>query len=333
MDEVADKKKQAAKSKSEWTTPKGFVYPKPRKGKELTALPGKPSEARIEDLKEPYRDVIEQRMLEQKGTGGEGLSAQQLADNVYNTELERGYSTRFKTEGTFGSLNPPQYAREFELSKVGDRSQLPRGKMTDGGRLTKDPNAFRSVHLVGDAQRKIIEEAQAKEKEDWDKKVVVDHMDFKMCGFKVRDVPVRMNRANDILHGEPQKEALKYLRTRESHKGKDYSLKAAPLSIMGSEPFVSNAAANALVRQTDPSKFITARHNTMSLSDDIGAGTLGSSSTSNIGPPKDFIRYIHKDANSSRIMSVLAKTKIPPLDANSSEKTGPRWEPPSSMHK
>jgi hypothetical protein len=317
VDEKAEKKKQAAADKAEWLTPKGFVYPKPKTHKDLIAIPGRPSEARIEDLKEPYRDVIEQRMLEQKGTGG-ALSAEELNENVRFTELERGYSTRFKSDPYFGALKPVGFDREFQLKLVGDRHKLPRGLPTVGTRFDKDPDAFKSVHLVGDAQRKIVEEAQAKEKEEWESKVVVDHIDFKMCGFKIRDKPLQMNRTEDILHGEPKKEALQFLRTRESHKKKDYGLKPAPLSIMNDGEYIQNQSALALLRKADPNKFITAKI-------DMSAG----SSSGTGPPPQDFVRYIHKDANSSRIMSVLAKTKIPAMNDN--EKVGARWEAASAI--
>ena len=63
---------------------------------------------------------------------------------------------------------------------IGDRKKLPRGYLTSGYAGDKDPNAFRSIHLGGDDQAKIIEQAAIKEKEDWLSKVVVDSLSVKI---------------------------------------------------------------------------------------------------------------------------------------------------------
>jgi hypothetical protein len=47
--------------------------------------------------------------------------------------------------------------------------------------------------------------------------VVVDHTDFKVGGFKVRDVTIQSDRTKGILKGEPKQLALKMLYDRESH--------------------------------------------------------------------------------------------------------------------
>ena len=49
--------------------------------------------------------------------------------------------------------------------------------------------------------------------------MVVDHTDFKVGGFKVRDVTIQSDRTKGILKGEPKQLALKMLYDRESHTG------------------------------------------------------------------------------------------------------------------
>ena len=48
----------------------------------------------------------------------------------------------------------------------------------------------------------------------------MDHADFKVGGYKIRDVPIQSDRTKDILKGEPKTVALKMLYDRESHAGK-----------------------------------------------------------------------------------------------------------------
>lgn len=55
--------------------------------------------------------------------------------------------------------------------------------------------------------------------QDWKRKVVVEHTDFKVGGYKIRDVPIQSDRTKDILKSEPKKIALKMLYDRESHTG------------------------------------------------------------------------------------------------------------------
>lgn len=61
---------------------------------------------------------------------------------------------------------------------IGDRSRLPRGMMTGG--TSPNPQFWQSVHLSGDASAAAQLAAAEKEKKDWEDKVVVDHLDFKV---------------------------------------------------------------------------------------------------------------------------------------------------------
>ena len=193
--------------------------------------------------------------------------------------------------------------------------------MTAGDK--QDPAAMRSIHLGGEGQAKIIEDALEKEKEDWKKKVVVDSLSIKIGGFKERDKVLQFQRTKDILDGEPNRLALKHLRTKKSvtgthsltthllthsltHSGRDLHYETAPLSIMQSGPFVQNAAQKALMRGVDRTKFITAKE--IVSPDQI---------------PTDFYRFINSDANAKKILTVLSKKEITQLKEH--EKTGPTW--------
>ncbi len=296
VDEETDRKRAAAESKDAWLTSKGFQYPKPKTRNELIGHKNKPSESRIEELNEPFYDQTDVK-----------ASAGDTADETLRG-LEKGYTTRLKGIELFGALKPPEFEREFQLKLVGDRSSLPRGQLLPIA-TQSDPNAFRSVHLIDEEKARLMAETAAKERADWQSKVAVDHLDFKMSGFKVRDKAIPADRANDILKSEPKRIALQKLRTMTTLRGKDIGYTTTPLSIMNAEPYVPNAAAKALVRGEDSSKFVTAQ--------------LGSDAR-----PQDFLRYINADGQNAKVLSVLAKKKHPPQDRNSAECTGPRWDAP-----
>lgn len=65
--ELAKQEKEANEKKK--MTKKGFQYPKPKTRKELIEHPQRPSEARCEDLKEPFMDVTDKRVANQAQTG------------------------------------------------------------------------------------------------------------------------------------------------------------------------------------------------------------------------------------------------------------------------
>jgi hypothetical protein len=235
--------------KADWLTPSGFQYPKPKSTKELLVHPHKPSEARIEDLKESY----DATQVQQRAKRDPEL-----------VRLEKGYSTRFRPEGKdFNMPKEPVFAHEFILKNVGDRSHLPRGRMIEGDDINRE--FFRSVHLGGDDAVKIMEEALAKEKEDWKKGVVVDSLDFKVGNFTVREKAIMLDRANGMLKDEPRTNTLKHLRTMKSVGGRDFSYGPTPITIMNTDEYIPNAAGKALLRTVDETKFITCTEETMRL--------------------------------------------------------------------
>lgn len=62
-------------------------------------------------------------------------------------------------------LEPLEFSRPFELKLVGSRTKLPRGVVSEENMKSKDQNFFRSVHIGGEAQMKMLSEAKIKEKE------------------------------------------------------------------------------------------------------------------------------------------------------------------------
>jgi len=176
IDEEEEKKKQSEESKAQWMTKRGFQYPKPKTRKELITHPQRPSEARIEDLKDPFQD-----QLDIKKAATHGLSP--LQEEIIK-KREHNFQTRFQSIPTFGALHTPEFEHEFLLRNIGDREELPRGKMVAGKEI--NDKFFRSVHLGGDDQAKIVEEAIKREKEEWKSKVVVDTLDFKVGGESVK---------------------------------------------------------------------------------------------------------------------------------------------------
>ena len=64
---------------------------------------------------------------------------------------------------------PSKYSRPLDTDNIGSRSRLPRGRQ----RLDKDPEFFRSVHLVGEGLAREKEEAKRRAEELWRSKVLV----------------------------------------------------------------------------------------------------------------------------------------------------------------
>lgn len=309
VDDAQEKKRLEAEEKQKRLTQKGFQYPKPKTRKELLTHPQRPSEARIEDLKEPFFDATDVRR------GGAGGGAPGSAEEVAR---EKGFRTQIPVGGLFGALEAPRFETEFQLKLVGDRDQLPRGSLLNAD--TTDHAFFRSVHLGGENQRRVVEEAQAQEKADWLAKVVVEDVAFKVGGFKVRDRPIAVDRCADILHDEPKRGDLQHLREKRGHRGTSLAYTTTPLSILNVESYAPQAGQKLLTRRANPTKFVTA---TLRDGDRLLEGNNGDSEE----VPRDFQRYIHADTNRAKIVSMVAKRKHPPLDTTSSECRGAKWDP------
>ena len=64
-------------------------------------------------------------------------------------------------------MQPSKYSRPLDTDMIGSRSRLPRGHQ----QLDKDPEFFRSVHLVGEGLAREKEEAKRRAEELWQSKV------------------------------------------------------------------------------------------------------------------------------------------------------------------
>jgi hypothetical protein len=298
VDEAQVDKQQAKEERAAWLTQKGFQYPKPKSIKELLSHPKKPSNARIDELKEPFFDLTDKPP--------ESISTKKNPEVVAR---EKDFRTQVKPVTLFGALEQPSFEYEFQLKFVGDRYRLPRGQLMNDN--VTDPDYFRSVHLGGENQARIVQEALDKEKEEWKTKVIVDDIAFKVGKMNVRDRPIQSDKCSDILHDEPKRKELIHLRERLGHRNTSMAYTTAPLSILNSESFAPNAGQKLLARVADSSKFVTAN-----LSDFQPDGSQ---------KPKDFTRFINEGTNKPKIITMVAKRKHPPLDE--SERHGSKWDP------
>lgn len=172
---------------------------------------------------------------------------------------------------------------------------------------------------IGDEHHRILEESMKKEKDDWKAKVVVDHEDFKVDGFLVKDhATSQIDRYKDILHDPPQRKALIQLREKKSSsKGLDWSYRTSPMTIINkNEPYIDNIQRQAGLRVIDKEKFVTAR--------------ISSAQGTENGRIKDFDVYVKRDAIASKTVRTISTKKHPLLNRNSIECSGPKWETLSS---
>ena len=97
-----------------------------------------------------------------------------------------------------------------------------------------------------------------------------------MGGYAVRDKPIPVDRANDILKGEPKKYALQKLRSMKTAKGNDISYHTAPVSILISDEYLgAQGTKTILTRKSDETKFVTAKGPTMLLTKPVGGRPKG----------------------------------------------------------
>lgn len=405
--------------RSHWLTPSGFMYPRPKQRADLIRHPKKPTDARIEDLHQPWDGDLP------RGMDTETLRKQQLQlqqqhqhypsldhknttqdfttlpphphdngdyyyeedDSQIQKQREQNFVLRFRPMDVFGGFPAPTFEHDYRrppspppghhLPAVPDVSSistsnlqrdtglkitasfpLPRGHQVGG--KSPNPDFFQSVHLqtsTPQAQQELHERKQ-QELETWKAKVVVDHLDFKVGGFRVRDRPVPCDRPRDILKHEPSTKALKHLRERTSSSGRsDYSYAPSPWSLHAQEEFRGDAPSvfgksdgkhgdGLFLRKDHPHKFVTTQDilkqtqsvgfNKESTNTPVGdtskrSTTKGNTSNSfadsgvNVGP--DFQRHINRHHNVPKSISGVAKRSHPSMPVDSSERQGPHWEP------
>ena len=148
MSEV--KEIEAAANKAKWTTPGGFKWPAPKSPLEYRKLKNNVSEARKEELNQPYEEPNRPHV---------------------NHKQEWDENNTKSTRPEFDSI--PVKGVVF-----GGYKKCP---IVDGKKdhtLVKNPDYFKSVHLCGDGLAKVLKEAAVKEKEEWKQKVIVDNLQF-----------------------------------------------------------------------------------------------------------------------------------------------------------
>jgi hypothetical protein len=276
---------QALESRAKWKTKRGFVYPAPKQVAEFAAHPLKPSTSRVDELMEPW--VENERHPLPVGRSG-GLKEGQPD---FDTIPAQG-------KALFGGLHVPTYARPYDNKNVGSEQRLPRGGMV----LAPNPDFFRSVHLTGAG---LAEEKRAQKAADeaaWLAKVVVDNVDFKVGGFKVRDRPLQTSKTDDILKGPALSKPLLIVRNAKLPSGKKVPLRALPISAFSADPYADPRDFTADLRPDDFETFLA---------------------TNSAGQHLDFVTAIHREANYPKSQCAVSRRSIPPM--SHAEKTGARW--------
>ncbi|CAM9261129.1 unnamed protein product, partial [Discosporangium mesarthrocarpum] len=289
VDEHRIKEDEKARNRAAWKTIRGFVWPFPKTPHEYIVHPHKPSESRIDVLKEPWiENELRGGRIEEEQSGGSTIGR-----GEFNTVPSNG-------QMLFGGLQPPGFSRSLDTSLIGSRSRLPRGRQT----IRADPDFFRSVHLVGDGLELEKAESRRKEEELWRSKVVVDDTDFHVGSFSVRDRPLQTERAKDILHSPVRKTAFRMVRNARLPSGRRAPLHPPPVSVFASDPFTDPRDFTEDLRRDRPELFTAADPST--------------------GGKLDFQTHLHKDRMKPRSHVAVARRKHPPLRKD--EMRGPSWE-------
>jgi hypothetical protein len=306
--------------KTNWLTAKGFLYPKPKTFQEIYEHPKKPTLTRIDDLKEPFLDILDKKP-DKYSAGTDSL------DMELFTRREKNFHTQFHLDSTFGGLSEPQYEKDFELSKVGHPTDLPRGKMLNSTK--KNTDFFQSVFIGGEKQQQMIKEAEEREKKEWESKVVVETKSFQVGHFVIHDKPLQFERYDNILRDPPKKKVLKDLYEKKGYE-------TTPLSVFVDEPYAAKNSNNTIGRDYCPEKFMTAKllptlNNQLTTEKDKKEETSVSKTRRTLNQsnkPQDFVRYLNPDTIKGDLYSKVVKTKHAAIDKTGF--SGPYWEAPSS---
>ena len=274
-------------NKSRWKTKRGFIYPAPRKASEYAVHPDKPSQSRVEILREEW---VENELHPENVKREIKLKPGQ---SDFDTVPSNG-------KMIFGGFEAPNFSRDYTSSNIGSSTQLPRGKLTE----TKNPGFFNSVHLNGeeqaDAERALLE----KEKKRWRDAIVVDSLDFLVGGFVQKDRPDQLDRRSDILKDKAQKTSLKIVRNARLPSGKKVPLRPAPYSAFSGDPYEDPKDFTEDLRPNDATTYLT--------KDETGKGT-------------DFYRFIHHHTGKPKTQTFISKKKAAPLTEAERFSGDPRW--------
>lgn len=134
--------------------------------------------------------------------------------------------------------------------------------------------------------------------------VVVDDTNFRVGNFSVRDTPLQVDRAKDILQPPINKTAFKIVRNARLPSGKRATLRPPPVSAFSLNPFNEPEDFTASVRGSDPA--------------------LWAATDPVTGEKADFHLRLHSDRMKVKSHKACARLKHPPLSP--SEMRGSRWE-------
>ncbi|TMW55410.1 hypothetical protein Poli38472_013301 [Pythium oligandrum] len=210
-----------------WTTQRGFIYPAPRPTSEYYKHRDAPSEARCEDLRQPFVDNINHP----KPVSRDGSSPS-------NGRSRPEFVTLPSKDMVFGGTN-------------GDGSA--------------NPDYFKSVHLCGEGLRREMEEALQKEQDEWERKLVVDRSQIKflahgnICSLPHQGKPSQLDKLTDILNAPVRSKPLRIVRNATLPSGKRVPLQAAPASILNQQEYVGCVASTfaTTLRPTDATQFLS----------------------------------------------------------------------------
>jgi len=278
-----------------WMTKRGWVYPAPKKPSEYNVHPHKPSESRVDILKEQW---IENEL--------------HPTDVARDAELPDGQSDfdciPSNGKQIFGGQHLPVFEREYDSACVGHYAKLPRGRKME----EKNPDFFKSVHLTGAGLAQERAATKKREAELWQAKVVVDDLDFKVGGFVQRDKVLQINKTADILKGAVQSKALRLVRNATLPSGKKIVWETAPFSAFSGELYEDPKDFTADLRASKPETFVATDANT--------------------GEPVDFMTHIHRDILKPKSHTVRSRYPIDGkafLPLVSKERVGERWARPA----
>ena len=156
--------------------------------------------------------AAQEAAVEAAGRGGKPLHTEPFTWPVARTPAElmvhplRPSDARIEELGTRwveNELNPNPVARPIDPAVGTSRpSFVTQSRAPEY--FNTDPDYFTSVHLVGDALVKEMEEAKEAELAEWKSKVVVDKLRMTTL-LPQRDKPGQVDRYKSLLHTEPQK--------------------------------------------------------------------------------------------------------------------------------
>ncbi|KAG3013672.1 hypothetical protein PC128_g15602 [Phytophthora cactorum] len=211
-------------NRKKWTTQRGFVYPAPRQPSEYKKHPNAPSEARCEDLRQPFVDNIN-----------------------HPKPVSRDSSEP-------GSRKGP------EFSTLPSKDMIFGGTNGDG---TVNPDYFRSVHLCGEGLRLEMEEALKQEQDEWDRRLVVDKKQLKFLAHgsicsQPREKPSQLDKISDILRGPAHSKPIRIVKNATLPSGKRVPLEKPPVTIHNQEEYVGCVAATFAItlRPSNSNQFV-----------------------------------------------------------------------------